>query len=158
MKLYLLRHGPAGDRNAWKDDDAKRPLTKRGKKKMRRIAKTIARWRLGVDLIISSPYLRAAETAEIVARKLKLQDKLVRDDCLAYGFNMEKLTSLLGAFPKAEAIMFVGHEPDFSQTIGYLTGGSRVVVKKGGLACVDLPDRKALKGELLWLVPPRLMA
>jgi phosphohistidine phosphatase SixA len=64
---------------------------------------------------------------------------------------------MLEEYKQANAIMLVGHEPDFSQTIGALTGG-RVVVKKGGLARVDLqPDSGALAGDLVWLIPPKVL-
>ncbi len=157
MKLYFLRHGFAGDRSAWKEDDTKRPLTEEGKEKMERIAAAMAKRNLQVDAIVTSPYLRALQTAEIVARALKMEDALTKDDRMAYGFDAQKLGKILVERSKANALMLVGHEPDFSETIGRLIGGGRVVMKKGGLACIDLPDPKAMKGELLWLVTPRLM-
>jgi phosphohistidine phosphatase len=157
MKLFFLRHGLAGERSEWKGDDAKRPLTEEGKEKIQSVAATIAKWDLDLDMIITSPYLRSYQTAEIVAHKLKLLDKLAEDGRVAYGFDADKLAKILAAYPKANALMFVGHEPDFSETISRLIGGGRVVVKKGGLACIDLPDPKAMQGELLWLVPPKLM-
>lgn len=157
MKLYFLRHGLAGERSEWKSDDAKRPLTGEGKEKMERAATTIAHWGLDPDLIISSPYDRAYQTAEILARKLEMPDKLLKDDRLVPGFGVDQLAILVAAYPKATALVLVGHEPDFSETISRLIGGGRIVVKKGALACVDLPDPKTLKGELLWLVAPKLM-
>jgi phosphohistidine phosphatase SixA len=54
--------------------------------------------------------------------------------------------------------MVVGHEPDFSATIGALIGGGSIICRKGGLALVELPDAHSHKGELLWLVPPRILA
>lgn len=157
MKLFFLRHGLAGERSEWKEDDAKRPLTEEGKEKIQGVAATIAKWDLDLDMIITSPFVRSYQTAEIVAHKLKLLDKLAEDDRVAFGFDADKLAKILAAYPKANALMFVGHEPDFSETISRLIGGGRVVVKKGGLACIDLPDPKAMQGELLWLVPPKLM-
>jgi phosphohistidine phosphatase len=157
MKLYFLRHGLAGERSEWKADDAKRPLTKAGKEKIEDAAASIAKWDLNLDLIITSPNVRAYQTAEIVAHKLKLLDRLAKDDRVGYGFDADKLAKILIGYPKANALMFVGHEPDFSETITRLIGGGHIVMKKGGLACIDLPDPKALKGELLWLVPPKLM-
>ncbi len=157
MKVYFLRHGLAGERSEWKDDDAKRPLTDEGKEKTERVATTIARWGLGLDLIISSPYDRAYQTAEIVARQLEMPDKLLQDDRLMPGFDADQLIKLLAAYPKATRILLVGHEPDFSETISRLIGGGRIVVKKGGMACVDLPDPQSPKGDLLWLVPPKLI-
>lgn len=157
MKLYFLRHGLAGERSEWKGDDAKRPLTDEGKEKTERAATTIAHWGLAFDLIISSPYDRAYQTAEIVARKLEMQDKLLKDDRLMPGFDVDQLTKLIADYSKAMRLVFVGHEPDFSQVVSQLIGGGRIVMKKGGLACVDLPDPQSLKGELLWLVTPKLM-
>ena len=60
--------------------------------------------------------------------------------------------------PGAKSIMVVGHEPDFSATIGALVGGGSIICRKGGLALVELPDAHSHKGELLWLVPPRILA
>lgn len=157
MKLYFLRHGLAGERSEWKEDDAKRPLTAEGKEKIQGVAATIAKWDLDLDMIITSPYVRSYQTAEIVAHKLRLLDKLAEDDRVAYGFDADKLAKILAAYPKANALMFVGHEPDFSETISRLIGGGHIVMKKGGLACIDLPDPKTMQGELLWLVPPKLM-
>ncbi len=157
MKLYFLRHGLAGDKSEWKGDDAQRPLTDEGTEKMERAAATLAQWDLNLDLIVTSPYLRACQTAEIVARKLKLLDHLAEDDRLSYGFDIQKLAKIVASCPQVDAMMFVGHEPDFSETISCLIGGGHVEVKKGGLACVDLPNPKVMKGELLWLVPPKLM-
>lgn len=157
LKLYMLRHGLAGNRSEWKDDDTKRPLTEEGKEKIEDAAASIAKWDLHLDVIITSPYTRAYQTAEIVARKLKLLDRLVKDDRLGYGFDVDKLAKILSGYPKANVLMFVGHEPDFSETIARLIGGGHVVMKKGGLACIDLPDPQAMAGELLWLVPPKLM-
>ncbi len=157
MKLYFLRHGLAGDRAEWKDDDTQRPLTREGKQKMERTAETLAGWDLSIELIITSPYVRAVQTAEIVARKCKLTDHLVKDDRLGYGFDKEKLAKILAAHSKANSLLFVGHEPDFSQIIGQLIGGGRVMMKKGGIACLDLPDPKTMEAELLWLLTPKLM-
>jgi phosphohistidine phosphatase len=80
------------------------------------------------------------------------------DRRLGPGFDIEQLAAILRDHASARALMLVGHEPSFSETISALIGGGRVVCKKGGLACVDLPDVSNLSGELLWLIPPRLLA
>ncbi len=74
MKLYFLRHGLAGERSEWKGNDFDRPLTEDGKTKMAVEAATIAKLNLGLDAILTSPLVRAYQTAEIVAQKLKLMD------------------------------------------------------------------------------------
>jgi len=156
MKVFFLRHGLAGERSEWKRDDAERPLTGEGIEKMKRIAATLAALNLGLDIIISSPLARAKQTAEIVARKLNCP--LVEDKRLEPGFNDEQFQQILLDHPGANAIMVVGHEPDFSDTISALIGGGRIVCKKGGLALVEIPDAQSRKGELVWLVPPKVLA
>ena len=156
MKLYFLRHGLAGERSEWKGDDAARPLTDAGIEKMKRIAATLSQLNLGLDAIITSPLARARQTAEIVAQELDL--KLIEDTRLAPGFNDEQLRAILLDHPGAETVMLVGHEPDFSETINALIGGGRIVCKKGGLALVDLANVQSRKGELVWLIPPKVLA
>jgi phosphohistidine phosphatase len=158
MKLYFLRHGLAGDRARWEGDDFDRPLTEEGKDRVAREAVTIAHLELGLEVVMTSPLVRAFQTAEIVARKLNLLDKLVKDERLGPGFAAPHLPKILAAHAKANAVMLVGHEPSFSEAISYLIGGGRVVCKKGSLACVDLEDASRLRGKLLWLLQPKVLA
>jgi phosphohistidine phosphatase len=156
MKLYFLRHGLAGDRETWMGDDFDRPLTDEGKERMAREAATIAKLNLNLDVILTSPLVRAYQTAEIVAQHLNLTDRLVKDDRLSPGFGSSQLAGILKAYPEAKALMLVGHEPDFSQIIGELIGGGRITCKKGSLACVELT--KSRQGELAWMIPPFVLA
>ncbi|HVP77825.1 MAG TPA: phosphohistidine phosphatase SixA [Thermodesulfobacteriota bacterium] len=158
MKLYFLRHGLAGDRTRWPGDDFDRPLTDEGKDRIAREAVTIAHLELGLEVVMTSPLVRAFQTAEIVARKLNLLDKLVKDERLGPGFSAPHVPKILAAHAKANAVMLVGHEPSFSEAISYLIGGGRVVCKKGSLACVDLEDASSLRGKLLWLLQPKVLA
>lgn len=158
MKLYFLRHGLAGDKTKWKGDDALRPLTKEGVAKMKRIAATLQHLDLGVDVIITSPLARATQTAEIAARQLHLASKMVEDARLAPGFDAEKLRKILREYPSDATVMVVGHEPDFSDTIAVLIGGGHVVLKKGGLALVELPGVGSRRGELVELIQPKVLA
>jgi phosphohistidine phosphatase len=158
MKLFFLRHGLAGDPTEWPANDADRPLTDYGKERMGREAATIARLDLGLDAILTSPLVRAYQTAEIVARELDLLDALKSDERLAPGFDREELAGILRDHAEAGAVMLVGHEPDFSGTIGSLIGGARVVCKKGSLAYVELPDPSSSEGTLVWLIPPKVLA
>lgn len=157
MKLYFLRHGLA-DRDQWHGNDFERPLTEKGKARMAREADTLAALGLALDRVVTSPLARAYQTAEIVATRLEMGDRLVEDERLAPGFGPDELAGILSAHPQAEAIMLVGHEPDFSETISALIGGGAVVCKKGSLARVDLYDNAALGGELVWLIPPGVLA
>lgn len=156
-KLYFLRHGQAGNRDEWQGDDSARPLTTEGKRRMKAEAAAIRKLDLGLDMILSSPLVRARATAEIVAEAVGPSARLLIEPRLAPGFGPRPLKALLTAHRGAAALMLVGHEPDFSQTISHLIGGGRLDVKKGALALVELEDRIALAGRLVWLVPPRAL-
>src|SRR5262245_47354619 len=154
LKLYFLRHGQAGTRQDWQGDDSRRPLTGEGKKRMKREAATIVEMDLRIDAIITSPLDRALQTAEIVANAVGPQTSLEEDARLGLGFGPKQLAAIVAKHREAEGLMLVGHEPDFSETIGALTGGGRVNMKKGALACVEVDDGAGLKGTLAWLIPP----
>jgi phosphohistidine phosphatase len=149
MELYFLRHGEA-DWPDWKKSDDERPLTKRGKKQMRDVAKFLDRLKVRPDLIVTSPLPRAAQTAEIAADYLKA--KLRKDELLAPGFGASKLPTVLKRH-RAKVLMLVGHEPDFTQVISELTGAS-LKLSKGGVALLDV-DPESEEGKLLWLFPPK---
>jgi len=157
MKLFFLRHGLAGARSEWKGNDAARPLTDEGVKEMKRAAATLDQLDLKLDVIITSPLLRAQQTAEIVAQKLNLNSRLVKDQRLAPGFNDDHLRAVLLDHPGVSALMLIGHEPDFSEGISALIGGGRIVCKKGGLALVELPNANSRHGKLVWLIPPKVL-
>jgi phosphohistidine phosphatase len=157
MKLYFLRHGAAVEQDEWQGDDATRPLTPDGRKAMEREAKAMKDLDLEPDLIITSPLTRAKETAEIVASALRMQERLVEDRRLAETVDANVIGQLLRSHGDAQVIMLVGHEPDFSRTIGQLAGGANVDLKKGGLARIDLADSTSTSGELVWLIPPKAL-
>ncbi|HYY14956.1 MAG TPA: phosphohistidine phosphatase SixA [Chthoniobacterales bacterium] len=150
MHLYFLRHGEA-DWPDWKKPDDERPLTKRGKKEMRAVAKFLAQLKLRAGLIVTSPLPRASQTAEIAAEELKI--KLRSDELLAPGFGIDQLRTLEKRH-HAKSLMLVGHEPDFTKVISKLTGAS-LKLSKAGVALVDV-DFESEEGKLLWLFPPKL--
>ncbi|HLW34785.1 MAG TPA: phosphohistidine phosphatase SixA [Chthoniobacterales bacterium] len=150
MELYFLRHGEA-DWPDWKKPDDERPLNKHGKKEMREVAAFLKRVKAKPDLIVTSPLPRASQTAEIAAERLKI--KCREDKLLAPGFDRSDLERLLKKYPE-ESLMIVGHEPDFSEVISELTGGS-LKLPKAGIALVDL-NRSWRGGRLLWLIPPKI--
>ncbi len=155
MQLYFLRHGLADwpDWDQARDDD--RPLTDKGIEKMKAEAKAIERLGLGLNAILSSPLVRARQTAEAVAERLNMD--VIEEPALAPGFDVERLRDVLHRHPDAGALMLVGHEPDFSRTIAQLIGGGRVAMKKGGLARVDLDSLDPPGGELVWLLAPKTL-
>jgi phosphohistidine phosphatase len=156
MELYFLRHGQAEDAASWNGNDFDRPLTDDGRERMARQAKTMKQLVRNVDAIVTSPLVRAQQTATIVADALKMRDRLVEDARLALNFDAEQLTEILRSHDGATALILVGHEPSMSATIGRLIGEASVQMKKGSLARVDLPDSMQ-RGELVWLLPPKVL-
>ena len=157
-KLYFLRHGKAAPRATWEGDDGLRPLTLEGEALMRREAKGMRRLGLAPDVILTSPLLRARQTAEIAAEALGARDRLVEDARLAHGFDARCLERLAAERPEAAELMVVGHEPEFSATIAELIGGGFVDMKKGGLARVDVGGPGLEDGVLAWLLTPSQLA
>ena len=155
MKLCFLRHGEADWPN-WTKPDDERPLTQRGRKEMKRVAKFLELLKFVPDAILTSPLPRASQTAEIIGKRLGIE--LQTEPALAHGFNMERLRRLL-AKRNAECVMIVGHEPLLSAVYSYLLGEPSVAidVKKGSIGRIDV-DRFTGQphGVLKWLMPPKL--
>ena len=161
-ELTIMRHGIAVERgSAGFSDDAKRPLTPEGKKKMREIAAGLIRAGFDVDWIVSSPLIRAAETAEIMAEELG--PGVARDNCdaLRPGGSPEALITFLAKHANRKRVLVVGHEPDLSQLAARLMGAGRhanLAFKKGGcclMTFVEFPPKSP--GQLVWWLTPRLM-
>jgi phosphohistidine phosphatase len=158
VRCYFLRHGVAADAQQWTGDDDERPLTKEGERRMEREAKTLAALDLDIEAIVTSPLLRAKQTAAIVAAALGLRDRVTEDARLGFGFDESALAAILNERARADTVLLVGHEPSMSATIGALVGAARIVLKKGGLAGIDFPDETCSAGVLVWLVPPKILA
>ncbi len=153
MRIYFLRHGIAEVRSP-KKTDAERALTKEGIHKLELSLPKFAAFEVHPDAIYTSPLVRAYQTAELVAKHLKCP--LYTRELLAPGFDADKLQRILDDFAEEE-LMVVGHEPDFSHTISQVIGGGSIIMKKGGLARVDVQDKSLLHGSLVWLLTPRLL-
>jgi phosphohistidine phosphatase len=157
MNVYFLRHGVAVEPGEWNGRDFDRPLTPGGIARMKREAKTIAGLSLDLDAVVTSPLLRARQTAQIVAERLGLSERLVEDQRLGGEFDLVALAAILAAHAGARAVLLVGHEPTFSATVGRLVGGASVEVKKGALAGVALAGADSTRGTLICLIPPRVL-
>lgn len=152
MRLYFLRHGQA-NWEKWDRPDDERPLTKKGRKEMESVAGALRELKARPDIILTSPLPRAYETAQIVGRELNVECETVAQ--LAPGFDAAALKDLMNGYGERD-VMLVGHEPDFSALIRELTGG-RVRLVKAGVARVDLESSPELQGELVWLLPPKVL-
>jgi phosphohistidine phosphatase len=159
-ELYLLRHGIAVDPGSTGLSDDARPLTPKGIKRMREIARGLAALELELDRIITSPLPRSRETAEIVADALGALDRLETSNVLQTGSDAAAVERWLR--DRAEArLMLVGHNPTLSELVSLLVVGGRMSpicdLKKGGIAA--LARRLGSSGlyELSWVAPPRIL-
>ena len=163
MQILVLRHGIAVVRDDLDfENDAKRPLTPKGKRQLRQTADAMKKMGLRFDLILSSPHLRAKQTAEIVAESLKLKKRLKISGALAPDGSPQNLIRELNeSKPAPESVLLVGHEPYLSCLISRLTTGGLDLAmdfKKGGLCKLEAGklsyDRCA---TLVWLLTPKQM-
>lgn len=151
MKLYFLRHGEAEDGLA---DDASRRLTQKGIARLDIAAQVMQRIDINPQFIYSSPRIRAQQTAEIVAEAFGLDVEIRKE--VNFSFSIDAVAKLIEPLPEDSEVMFVGHEPSMSTTISDLTGAD-VVMKKGGLARVDIVQyAPPLEGQLIWLITPKV--
>lgn len=139
MEIWLLRHAAAEDR-APSGRDADRTLTEDGHKRAREVARGLARLEPGIELILTSPYSRAKQTAEPVARALGLTAKLQETAALEPGSDPQEILDEIRA-EKVESVLLVGHEPHLGALLGRLISG------RAGL---EVPMKKAALARLSW--------
>jgi phosphohistidine phosphatase len=157
-RLYLLRHGIAVPHGTPGIEDDARPLTSRGEKRMRQIARGLCRLGLKLDRIVSSPAPRAFRTAEIVAEELDVVNLFETDDALRPGRSAPSIYDWLQSRTE-DRLMIVGHDPAFSELVGLVaTRVPRTPIaelKKGGLAVFRADAEGYLK--LDWLAQPKIL-
>lgn len=163
MNLYILRHGIAVERGepGFKTD-ADRPLIPKGKRQLRQVAAAMKKLDVHFDLILSSPFLRARQTAEIVAQWVGLKKRLAFSDELTPDGEPKALIQQLKELkPAPENILLVGHEPYLSQLVALLISGgtaANIELKKGGLCRLETDSLHFGRcATLAWLLTPKQM-
>ena len=121
MRLFLMRHGDAEPMVGDKDSPG-RKLTEKGRVQADEAAKKLKAKDMTFDIILTSPYVRAVETAAIVADALGLRDRVEKSKLLAPGSDIGKLITLMDEYKDMEKVMFIGHEPDLGVFAGELLG------------------------------------
>ena len=162
MNLYIVRHAIAAERGApGYEDDSQRPLTDNGRKKMKKISRSLDRLGLQLDVILTSPYVRARDTAKILADRFSMTEKIYFSENLIPPGNFEALVFEIHEKYDLANVALVGHEPMLSSLISWLTTGeteARIMLKKGGVAFLSsdslFQDGRA---TLQWLLTPALM-
>lgn len=150
MKLYFVRHGESVDLSP---TDHARELTQYGIERTKNAAKVLKRIGINPKFIYSSPRIRSKQTAEIIAEELAMEITL--SEAVNFGFDVNHIRELVKDLNSGDEVMFVGHNPDMSQVVHKISGAS-VSMKKGGFARIDVISAKNLRGELVWLVAPKV--
>ena len=157
MELYILRHGIAEERG--KGDDAARALTAEGREKLRRVLEQAGKAKVEPSLILTSPYRRALETAEMAAKILRYGKKIVQTDVLLPEAAPDAFWEEVRRRRHEGALLAAGHEPMLSASAAWILGapGVKIDLKKGALVRIDL-HRFGLQpqGVLRWMLTQRL--
>lgn len=160
MLLYLMRHGIAIDR----DDpecppEPERHLTPKGIEKTRGAANGLRSLKINPDMVLTSPYLRALQTAEIACVALEIPvSRIKRTDALLPGSSPLMLIEELSK-AKADEVICFGHAPNMDEVIAHATHASKpfTELKKAGAACIDLNSISPVDGTLVWLMTSRAL-
>jgi len=154
MILSFLRHAEA---EPSAESDFERRLTTRGLAQAAKAGKFLRRAGLVPDVILTSPVVRALQTARIVANQLDRAP--IESSWLACGMKTETLLRELFPHLEKSAVLLVGHEPDFSEAIGALLGAApqAIRIRKASLTALELQEAKPASAELQFLIPARLM-
>jgi len=157
--IYLVRHGVAADQGPEFPNDDDRPLTSEGIERMRVQTAGLKELRVGLDRVLTSPLVRAAQTAEILASGVGCRAPLVAVDALRPGGRYDALMAALGRLGTDRAIALVGHMPSIGEIAARLIGAEEpLAFKKGAVCCIEtdeLPPSGA--GQLVWFMPPRVL-
>jgi phosphohistidine phosphatase len=161
MQLYIVRHGIAIDRDDPKcPADPDRFLTQEGSERTRQVAKGVAGVGVVPDLFVSSPFLRAFQTAEIFADELEYsKNKIRKSDLLLPGAEPLQLFRELAKDKDLSSIFLFGHAPHLDDLIATSLGSRHHItsLKKAGVALVELKRLVPPSGELIWLATPKLL-
>jgi len=161
MRLYLVRHGLAVDRTDPKcPSEAERHLTPEGVEKTKRVAEGMSALGISGDVFISSPYLRALQTAEIFADALGFPtEKILRTEALLPGANPEMLFRELVKLKEAKETFCFGHAPHLDEALAFALGVRHAItaLKKAGVACLDLEQVSPPAARIVWLCPPKIL-
>jgi phosphohistidine phosphatase len=158
-ELYFVRHGLAEERgDAW-PDDTKRPLTEEWMSRLRKAVRGLARIGVSVDVVLTSPLVRARQTADIVAGGLDPRPSIVNVDSLAPAGSYAAVLADLEKHSRKCRLALVGHEPMLGELAARLVGSRHPIeFKKGGVCRIDVEDLPpAGPGDLRWMLTPKIL-
>jgi phosphohistidine phosphatase len=159
VELYIVRHAIAAERGPeWPDDDL-RPLTERGIDRFKQVVAGLIFLDVQLDLIFSSPLVRARQTAEYLAEGLPDDTTIEVADALAPGHTpLEAMEQIARAAGGATRVAVVGHEPDLGALTAWLIGTRRAIpFKKGGVCRLEMDSLSSRHATLSWHMPPKAL-
>ena len=159
LELYLIRHGVAEERGEDWPDDSKRPLTPEGISRLQKAARGLTAIGVTFDQIVSSPLVRARQTADVFAQDLKGKPPIATSDALAPAGAPPAVIQEITKHVRKARVALVGHEPNLGELAGLLIGARRPLeFKKGGICRIDfdmLPPKGG--GMLRWFLTPKML-
>jgi phosphohistidine phosphatase len=158
MIIYFLRHASAGEHFSNPKKDEKRALDKNGIEQCGEVGRTLAALDVQVDVILSSPLKRSAQTASLVGNELSYEGKILFEDGLRPEATFADFRRMLEKYAKYESIMVVGHNPNLSEFVGRSISNNgceaNIDLKKGAVARVEM-NRNS--GMMLWCITPKVV-
>jgi len=157
--IYIVRHAIAAERGAKYPDDSKRPLTKDGMARMRQAVEGFRTLDPGIELVLTSPFVRARGTADILVAGLSPSPDLEVLDALTPDHKPADVAAQISGHGRRRVIALVGHEPDLGLLAAWLIGAREpLVFKKGGIARIDVRSfPPGSNGQLVWLATPKML-
>jgi len=158
-ELYLIRHGVAEARGEAWPDDSKRPLTDEGIARLRKSARGLARFGVVIDVIVTSPFVRTRQTAEVFVGAFDPRPPIVAAESLTPGGSYQALLADLEKQARRKRIALIGHEPSIGEIAARLAGSRHAFAfKKGGICRIDVETLPpAGPGSLRWFATPRML-
>lgn len=159
VTLYLVRHAIAEPRGSAWPDDTKRPLTHRGMARMREAVSGLDAAGIEINVVLTSPLVRARQTAEILARGLTSVPTVEVTNALLPGQPPARMAEALGGHARSKSVALVGHEPGLGELAAWLLGAREPLpFKKGGICRIDVPSLPPVPpGQLIWFALPKML-
>ena len=160
MFVYVLRHGIADDAKPGEPDSA-RALTGEGRKKLSSVLERASKAGVAPAVILTSPYLRAKQTARMAAQAFGRENSVVETSALVPSGSPELVWDEISEYRSEEQLMVVGHEPLLGELVSYLLDSPslRVDMRKAALVSILLESlRGGPRGVLQWMITPKLSA
>lgn len=159
LELYLIRHGIAAERGDQYPDDSKRPLTSQGISRLKQEAKALDELEVSIGVILTSPLVRAKQTAEVISEGMKGHPQVVTTDALAPAGAAAGVMQEISKHLRKGSIALVGHEPNIGELAARLIGArTPIEFKKGAICRIDVAALPPTgPGQLRWFLTPRIL-